>query len=231
MENTAHRAIAIVGAGAILPDAANVSEFWQNVKNGRYSISEVRPERWDPTLYYDPDHSAPDKTYSKIGGWARGYVWDPVKWRLPIPPRVVDAMDESQKWAIACTRQALEDYGYPQRPLNNDRTAVILGNAMAGEKHYFTVMRVLFPEYARELTEAVSFAACRKRSAATLWANCMTGWESSCLKSRKTACPANSPTALPVASRTFSTSTAPTTFVTPLAHPRWQRSVPPQKGW
>ena len=158
MENTANRAIAIVGAGAILPDAANVSEFWENVKNGRDSISEVRPERWDPALYYDPDHSAPDKTYSKIGGWVRNYAWDPVKWRLPIPPRVVAAMDESQKWAIACTRQALEDYGYPQRPLNADRTAVILGNAIGGEKHYFTVTRILFPEFARELEKSASFA-------------------------------------------------------------------------
>ena len=44
MENTAYRAIAIVGAGAVLPDAVNVPAFWQNVKNGRYSISEVLPE-------------------------------------------------------------------------------------------------------------------------------------------------------------------------------------------
>jgi len=158
MENTANRAIAIVGAGAILPDAANVSEFWENVKNGRYSISEVQPERWDPALYYDPDHSVPDKTYSKIGGWVRNYVWDPLKWRLPIPPRVVAGMDESQKWAIACTREALEDYGYPKRPLNTDRTAVILGNAIGGEKHYFTVTRILFPEFARELEKSASFA-------------------------------------------------------------------------
>jgi acyl transferase domain-containing protein/NAD(P)-dependent dehydrogenase (short-subunit alcohol dehydrogenase family)/acyl carrier protein len=159
MENTSHRAIAIVGVGAVLPDAPNVPAFWKNVKEGRYSISEVSPDRWDPALYYDSDHSAPDKTYSKIGGWVREHVWDPMKWRLPIPPRVVEAMDESQKWAIACTREALEDYGFPKRPLNNDRTAVILGNAMAGEKHYFTVMRVLFPEYARELGGSRSFAA------------------------------------------------------------------------
>src|SRR5271157_4617196 len=159
MDNTSYRAIAIEGVGAVLPDAPNVAAFWKNVKEGRYSISEVTPNRWDPSLYYDPDHSAPDKTYSKIGGWVREHVWDPIKWRLPIPPRVVDAMDESQKWAIACTREALEDYGYPKRPLDNDRTAVILGNAMAGEKHYFTVLRVLFPEYARELAETASFAA------------------------------------------------------------------------
>jgi len=159
MENTSYRAIAIVGAGAILPDAPNVPAFWENVKNGRYSITEVKPDRWDPAQYYDADHSAPDKTYSKIGGWVRDYPWDPMKWRLPIPPRVADAMDGSQKWAIACTREALEDYGYPKRPLDPDRTAVILGNALGGEKHYFTALRVYFPEYAHELAESASFAA------------------------------------------------------------------------
>jgi len=159
MEDTSHRAIAIVGAGAILPDAPSVQAFWKNIKNGRYSISEVKSDRWDPALYFDSDHNAPDKTYSKIGGWVRDYVWEPLKWRLAIPPRVVDAMDGSQKWAIACTREALEDYGYPNRSLNTDRTAVILGNAMGGERHYFTVMRVYFPEYAQELAESDSFAA------------------------------------------------------------------------
>ncbi len=159
MENTAHRAIAIVGVGAVLPDAVNVAAFWENVKNGRYSISEVSPDRWDPALYYDADPSVPDKSYSKIGGWVREFVWDPIKWHLPIPPRVLDAMDGTQKWAIGCTREALEDYGYPKRPLNPDRTAVILGNAMAGERHYFTALRVYFPEYAKELEASTSFAA------------------------------------------------------------------------
>src|SRR5437868_1516828 len=159
MEKTAYRAIAIVGVGAVLPDAPNAPAFWENIKSGRYSISEVAPDRWDPALYYDPNPSAPDKTYSKIGGWVREFVWDPIKWHLPIPPRVVDAMDGAQKWAIACTREALEDYGFPKRPLDLDRTAVILGNAMAGEKHYLTSLRVYFPEYARELAGSASFAA------------------------------------------------------------------------
>jgi acyl transferase domain-containing protein/NAD(P)-dependent dehydrogenase (short-subunit alcohol dehydrogenase family) len=159
MESTSYRAIAIVGAGAILPDAPNVAAFWDNIKNSRYSVTEVQSERWDPALYYDPNHNAPDKTYSKIGGWVRDYVWDPMKWRLGVPPRVVDAMDGAQKWAIASTREALEDYGYPQRPLDADRTAVILGNAMAGEKHYLSALRIYFPEYARELADSASFAA------------------------------------------------------------------------
>jgi acyl transferase domain-containing protein len=159
MEDTAYRAIAIVGAGAVLPDAPNLASFWQNVKRGQYSISEVPPERWNTTHYYDPDPRAPEKTYSKIGGWVRQFRWDPMTWHLPIPPRVSEAMDDSQKWAIACTREALADYGYPQRPLDAERTAVILGNAMGGEKHYLTCLRLFFPEYAEELGAAPSFTS------------------------------------------------------------------------
>ena len=45
------------------------------------------------------------------------------------------------------------------RPLDRERTAVILGNAMAGEKHYLTSLRLAFPELARDLDDAPSFAA------------------------------------------------------------------------
>ncbi len=159
MESTAHRAIAVVGLGAILPDAPDVKAFWKNVQEGRDSITEVPADRWDPKLFYDPDPAAPDKTYSKIGGWVREFPWDPMKWRLPLPPKVSDAMDGAQRWAIACTREALADYGFPERPLNTERTAVILGNAMAGEKHYLTALRIFFPEYERDLENIASFAA------------------------------------------------------------------------
>ena len=83
------------------------------MRGGRYSITEVSPERWDPALYYDANPKAPDKTYSKIGGWVRDWTWDPLGWKLPIPPRVGEAMDDAQKWAVACTRAALLDYGWP----------------------------------------------------------------------------------------------------------------------
>ena len=135
MKQSAHRAVAIVGLGAVMPDASNTQTFWQNIKDGRYSISEVSGDRWDAELYYDADPKAPDKTYTKIGGWVRDWEWDPIKWKLPIPPRVAAQMDLTQKWAIVATREALEDCGYPERPLDPERTAVILGNAMGGDTH------------------------------------------------------------------------------------------------
>ena len=157
MDDRSHLAIAVVGVGAILPDAPDARSFWENLKSGRYSVRDVPTDRWDPALYYDPDHHAPDKTYSKIGAWVTDAPWEPTAWKLAIPPRVADAMDGGQRWALACARAALVDYGYPERPLDTERTAVILGNAMAGEKHYLTAARIAFPEYARWLGEAEAF--------------------------------------------------------------------------
>src|SRR5688572_26309123 len=54
------RAVAIVGVGAILPDAPDAAAFWRNLTEGRYSIGDVDPARWDPALYYDPDPKARD---------------------------------------------------------------------------------------------------------------------------------------------------------------------------
>ncbi|MGB7880787.1 MAG: beta-ketoacyl synthase N-terminal-like domain-containing protein, partial [Ilumatobacteraceae bacterium] len=88
MSDTATRPtspIAVVGLGAIMPDAPDADAFWANITGGRYSISDVPPERWDPALYYSPDHDEPDKTYSKVGGWVRDFPWDPIRWKLPIP--------------------------------------------------------------------------------------------------------------------------------------------------
>ena len=152
-------AVAVVGVGAILPDAPDAATFWANVRGGRYSITDVDPERWDPAFYYDANPKAPDKTYSKIGGWVRDWTWDPLAWKLPIPPRVGEAMDDAQKWAVACTRAALLDYGWPERPIDGERTAVVLGNAMSGEHHYLTALRIAYPELALELDRAPTFQA------------------------------------------------------------------------
>ena len=89
--------IAIVGLGAIMPDAVDADAFWSNITTGRYSITDVPTERWDPALYFSADHAEPDKTYSTIGGWVRDYPWDPIRWKLPIPPKVADQMDDGQR--------------------------------------------------------------------------------------------------------------------------------------
>ncbi len=159
MNEHSHTPVAVVGVAAIMPDAPDAATFWQNLREGRYSISDVPPDRWDPELYYDPDPAAPDKTYSRIGGWVREAPWDPMKWRLPIPPKVAEQLDGGQQWAVSAARSALTDAGWPDWHVDHERVAVILGNAIGGDKHYRTALRIQFPEFSRDLLEAPSFAA------------------------------------------------------------------------
>ena len=156
MTQSSDRAIAIVGVGAVLPDAPNAPAFWNNIVNKRYCISETPVDRWSIADYYDPDPTAPDKTYSKIGGWVRGFQFDWKKYR--IPPKVAAAMDAGQQWAVTIADEALTDYGYPNRSLDSERVGVILGTAMGGELHYVTQNRIVFPEFAHMLEAAPAFA-------------------------------------------------------------------------
>src|SRR5512140_4017798 len=98
-------AIAIVGIGAILPDAPDAASFWQNIRFGRYSITEVPASRWKADLFFDPNPTAPDKTYSKIGGWVSGFHFEPAKMGVAIPPRIHEQIDQAQQWAISACNQ------------------------------------------------------------------------------------------------------------------------------
>src|SRR5512146_1537074 len=151
--------IAIVGLGAIMPDAPTGAAFWANITGGHYGITDVPKDRWDSELYYDPDPRAPGKTYSRIGGWVREFPWDPIGWRVPLPPKVSDQMDDGQKWAVAAAREALTDAGWPHWNIDPERVAVIIGTALGGDRHDATTMRIQLPEFTRELTRSAAFAA------------------------------------------------------------------------
>ncbi len=151
--------VAIVGVGAIMPGAPDAGAFWQNLTSGRYSITQVPSDRWDPALYYSADHEEPDKTYSTIGGWVTEYPWDPIRWKMPIPPKVAEQMDAGQRWAISAGRDALTDAGWPNWNVDPDNVAVILGNAIGGEKHYESNLRIEMAEVMRDLGDSPSFQA------------------------------------------------------------------------
>jgi acyl transferase domain-containing protein/acyl carrier protein len=151
--------VAVVGVGAIMPDAPDAATFWANITGGRYSITDVPAERWSRDLYFSADHTEADKTYSTIGGWVSEAPWDPIAWKLPIPPKVADQMDDGQRWAISTARAALVDAGWPDWNVDPDNVAVIIGNAIGGEKHYKTNMRIELPEVLRDLEATPTFAA------------------------------------------------------------------------
>src|SRR5262245_29898078 len=86
--------VAIIGMAALFPEAASLRDYWQNIVGKRDSIVDVPASRWSVADYYDPDPSAPEKTYSNRGGFIPDVDFDPVE--LGLPPNQLDVTDTSQ---------------------------------------------------------------------------------------------------------------------------------------
>ena len=118
-------AVAIVGMAAVLPGAKDVATFWANSLSGFDAITEVPADRWDWRLYYDPDPKAPDKVYSRWGGFLPDVPFDPLRYGMP--PASLPSIEPAQLLALEVARAALADAGYAERPFPRERTGVVLG--------------------------------------------------------------------------------------------------------
>ncbi len=118
--------IAIIGKAGIFPKAADAQEYWDNILNKINGIIEVPPSRWKIEDYYDPDPTAPDKTYCKHGGFIPDVPFNPLEFGMP--PNLLESTDVAQLLALVVARDVLNDAGYgPQSEYDHDRTGVILG--------------------------------------------------------------------------------------------------------
>ena len=151
--------IAIVGLSSLLPDAADVEQFWQNVMTSHVSFREVSPQRWSSEDFWcegGPGDVPEGKTYSKIGAFVDGFEFDWRRWKQP--PGTLSQIDESQLWAVAVAAAALEDAGYlgegARLTLPNERCGVIFANALGGENRVLSSHRVYADEFTRKAVEA-----------------------------------------------------------------------------
>jgi len=118
--------IAIIGMSSIFPKAENLYQYWDNILGEVNCISKVPSSRWDIDTYYDPDPNAPDKTYSKYGGFIPDIPFDPMEFGLP--PNILEVTDVSQLISLIVAKDALADAGYANANEDIlDHTGVILG--------------------------------------------------------------------------------------------------------
>ena len=148
-----HEPIAIVGMSCIFPGSIDTTGFWRNIVEGRDLISDVPPGHWLIEDYYDPDPSAPDKTYAKRGAFLPEVDFDPMAWG--VPPTIVPATDTCQLLSLIVARQVLDDATRGQfAQLDRERVSVILGVTSAQELLGSMVSRLQRPVWTKALREA-----------------------------------------------------------------------------
>jgi acyl transferase domain-containing protein/NADP-dependent 3-hydroxy acid dehydrogenase YdfG len=141
--------IAIVGVSALFPGSTDSSGFWRDIVSGRDLLTEVPPTHWLAEDYFDPDPSAPDKTYCRRGGFIPPVDFDPLE--FGIPPNTLPAIDTSQLLSLLVARRLLDGLANPP---DRERVSVILGMTSATAIMGQMVSRIQHPIWRDALRES-----------------------------------------------------------------------------
>ncbi|HEV7859849.1 MAG TPA: SDR family NAD(P)-dependent oxidoreductase [Pyrinomonadaceae bacterium] len=146
--------VAIIGMGCLLPKAPDWRSYWENILRKVDAIQEVPAGRFDWKKYFDANPHAPDKIYSRWGGFLDDVAFDPLRYGMP--PNTIPSIEPLQILTLEVVRAALKDAGYLDRPFPRHRTSVILGagGGVADLGHQYAVRSALpsfFDEVSPEL--------------------------------------------------------------------------------
>lgn len=119
--------IAIIGMSVILPQAKDIGEYWEMLKNGRDCISDLPPNRKaEADAYLQILGQKTEGVRYKRGSYLERI--DEFDYRFfNISPREADLMDPNQRLFLENVWSAIEDAGYGGEKLKGSRTGVYCG--------------------------------------------------------------------------------------------------------
>ncbi|WP_328877600.1 SDR family NAD(P)-dependent oxidoreductase [Streptomyces sp. NBC_00299] len=112
--------VAIIGVSGRYPEAADLDEFWRNLRAGRDSVREVPAGRWNRQRYAE----------AGAGGWG-GFLddidrFDPLFFQISLLE--ADYLDPQERLFLQCAHHTLEDAGYTADRLSRDaKVGVFVG--------------------------------------------------------------------------------------------------------
>lgn len=123
---THHEDIAIIGVAGRYPGAETPEEFWENLKSGKDSITEIPSDRWALDSFFDPDKEKSGRSYNKWGGFIDDVdKFDPLFFN--ISPREAELMDPQERLFLETAWQTFEDAGYTRASLSSQKAGVFVG--------------------------------------------------------------------------------------------------------
>lgn len=113
----------IVGMAGVFPNAKNISEFWNNIKNGTQCINEIPENRWGAN---NPSDDRPSKLFSQWGGFIEG-VYDFDYEFFNLSKLEAAKMDPQLRLLLQTAWHAIEDAGYTPNSLKGHKVGVFVG--------------------------------------------------------------------------------------------------------
>ena len=110
--------IAVVGMACRLPGTPNPAEFWNVLRSGTHTITEVPPGRWEARDGAEPG--------PRFGGFLDAMA-DFDAGFFGVSPREAAVMDPQQRLVLELVWEALEDAGILPSTLAGSRTATFVG--------------------------------------------------------------------------------------------------------
>ncbi len=127
IEDRPDEPIAIIGMACRYPGGGDtVDGFWEMLRDGRDTVIEVPPSRWDIDEYYNPDPAAVGTIYTRHGAFLPDIAgWDAEFFGLS--PREALRMDPQHRLLMELAWEGLENAGTSPSRLAGSRTGVMVG--------------------------------------------------------------------------------------------------------
>ncbi len=123
---TDHAPVAIIGMSGVMPQSADLEEFWRHLENGDDLITEIPRERWDWRAYDgDPTREA-DRTDVRWGGFVRDMDKFDASF-FGISPKEAGLTDPQQRIFLETAWSCVEDAGINPRDLAGTETGLFVG--------------------------------------------------------------------------------------------------------
>ncbi|MFI9202358.1 SDR family NAD(P)-dependent oxidoreductase [Streptomyces sp. NPDC053048] len=116
----------MVGIACRYPQASSPRKFWELLRDGRHSVTEVPEGRWNIEELYDPDPSAPGRMNSAYGSFLDGVDLFDADF-FHVPPREAMYMDPQQRLVLELGWEVLEDAGILPGAVSGTGLGVFVG--------------------------------------------------------------------------------------------------------
>jgi phthiocerol/phenolphthiocerol synthesis type-I polyketide synthase C len=121
------RRVAITGFSFRFP-CTNISQYWQDLLDGRNLVTKVDPDRWAQESFLHPNKNHPGTSYT----FAAGSIGDVSTFDagfFGISPREAALMDPQQRFLLEMSWEALENSGVKPSTLRGSQCGVFIGVA------------------------------------------------------------------------------------------------------